>query len=152
MPEAGLFVWGLESVPVVEGLITSPSGNERLPLNPPIPRIEDAKGQRQFHQHQKSICFFRPKTTMNPVPLLNRKQVMAILNIHSDLTFNCLLKKQWVPPAVGRFKWTHLWQSSSIYELAERHIKLGISFSKDMTEDIVLQCLISSFELKHINR
>jgi len=88
----------------------------------------------------------------NPTPLLIRKQVMAILNIHSELVFNSLLKKQWVPPAVGRFKRTHLWQSSSIYELAERHIKLGISFSKDMTEDIVLQCLISSFENAYNNR
>jgi hypothetical protein len=83
---------------------------------------------------------------MNLAPLLNRQQVMAILNIHNPLIFKALLEKKWVPPAVGYFKRTHLWQSSSIYELAERHAKLGISFSKDMTVDIVLQYLISAFE------
>ena len=83
---------------------------------------------------------------MNPSPLLNRTETKAILKIRNELTFQALLKKQWIPAAVGRYTKTHLWCPDAIYKLAERNQKMGISFSKKMTEDIILECVIDAFE------
>lgn len=83
---------------------------------------------------------------MTPAPLLNRTETMAILKIRSELAFRALLKKQWIPAPVGRYKRTHLWCPDAIYKLAERNQKMGISFSKEMTEDIILECLIDALE------
>lgn len=83
---------------------------------------------------------------MNPLPLLNRTQVKAILKIPTELAFQAFLKKQWIPAPVGRHKKTYLWCSDAIYKLAERNQKLGISFNKQMTQDIILDCVIDAFE------
>jgi len=83
---------------------------------------------------------------MNPSQLLTRTEVKAILNIRNEAKFQALIKKQWIPAPIGCYKKTHLWCPNAIYKLAERNQKIGISFNKEMTQDIVLECLIEAFE------
>ena len=82
---------------------------------------------------------------MNPNHLLVRADVKAILKISNETIFQALMKKQWVPAPIGRYKKQHLWCSATIYKLAERNQKMGISLSKGMTEDILLECLIDTY-------
>jgi len=83
---------------------------------------------------------------MNPSPLLTRTEVKAILKIRSEATFQALMKKQWIPAPIGRYKKMHLWCPNAIYKLQERNQKMGISFNSNMTETILLECLIEAFE------
>jgi hypothetical protein len=82
---------------------------------------------------------------MKPKLLLVRAEVKAILKISNETIFKALMKKQWVPAPIGCYKKQHLWCSATIYKLAERNQKMGISLSRDLTEDILLECLIDTY-------
>ena len=82
---------------------------------------------------------------MKPKLLLVRAEVKAILKISNENIFQALMKKQWVPAPIGRYKKQHLWCSATIYKLAERNQKMGISLSRDLTEDILLECFIDTY-------
>jgi len=70
---------------------------------------------------------------MNPSLLLTRTEVQVILNIRNEAKFKALTEEQRVPAPIGRYKKMHLWCPNSIYKLAERNQKMGISFNKQMT-------------------
>ena len=82
---------------------------------------------------------------MKPKLLLVRAEVKAILKISNENLFQALMTKQWVPAPNGCYTKQHLWCSATIYKLAERNQKMGISLSRDLTEDILLECLIDAY-------
>ena len=77
-------------------------------------------------------------SVVSPAPLLNRVQVKAILRINSESTFQDLLRTNKIPAPSGRYKRTHLWTSSDIYEIAEKFIMNDVTFTANMRVNIHL--------------
>ena len=79
---------------------------------------------------------------MTPDFLVDRKVVMGALGIKTEVEFRKMLKEGLIPPAVGQFKWTHLWSNSIVQTFRKSAQELGVKGSRELVEEICCDGLI----------
>jgi len=78
---------------------------------------------------------------------------MGALGIKTEVEFRKMLKEGLIPPAVGKFKRTHLWSSSIVRTFRKCAQELGVKGSRELGEEIYCDGLIrlTSQGTMHLN-
>ena len=90
---------------------------------------------------------------MTPDFLVERKIVMGSLGIKTEVEFRKMLNEGLIPPAVGKFKRTHLWSNSIVQTFSKCAQELGVKGSRELVEEVYCDGLVrlTSQGTMHLN-
>ena len=90
---------------------------------------------------------------MSPDFLVERKVVMGALGIKTEVEFRKMLNEGLIPPAVGKFKRTHLWSNSIVQTFRKCAQELGVKGSRELVEEVYCDGLarLTSQGTMHLN-
>ena len=90
---------------------------------------------------------------MTPDFLIERKVVMGALGIKTEVEFCKMLNEGLIPPAVGKFKRTHLWSNSIVEAFRKCAQELGVKGSRELVEEVCCDGLVrlTSQGTMHLN-
>ena len=90
---------------------------------------------------------------MTPDFLVERKVVMGALGIKTEGEFRKMLNDGLIPPAVGKFKRTHLGSNSIVQTFRKCAQELGVKGSRELVEEVYCDGLVrlTSQGTMHLN-
>ena len=90
---------------------------------------------------------------MTPDFLVERKVVMDALGIKTEVEFRKMLNEGLIPPAVGKFKRTHLWSNSIVQTFRKCAQELGVKGSRELVEEVYCDGMVrlTSQGTMHLN-
>ena len=90
---------------------------------------------------------------MTPDFLVERKVVMGALGIKTEVEFRKMLNEGLIPPAVGKFKRTHLWSNSIVQIFRKYAQELSVKGSRELVGEVYCDGLVrlTSQGTMHLN-